>query len=125
MPRRRSSEALGFRKLARKPKVGKAWREPDFPLLQPDCIGYWWFPYPMSLQIQKSMLVELREADVVLSELAEDVLDFIYPEEGNRPPLADSQRALELYDALVEWKHSCPSGIRFEEAVLPSAILLQ
>ena len=79
----------------------------------------------MSLQIQKSMLVELREADVVLSELAEDVLDFIYPEEGNRPPLADSQRALELYDALVEWKHSCPSGIRFEEAVLPSAILLQ
>lgn len=121
---RRSSQAFGFRKQARKPGVGKAWRTNDFPLLQADCSGYWWFPYPVSLQAQRSMQVEVREADVMLSEIVEEVLDFLYPETG-KPPLRDTQRALELYNALISWKLGCPTRLRLEEAVLPSAILLQ
>lgn len=122
---RRGSQAFGFRKLARKPKVGTAWRQDDFPLLQQDSTGYWWFPYPVSLNSQRSMQVEVRDVDVMLSKIVEDVLDFLYPEEGNLPPLADPERALNLYDALIDWKLSCPSRIRLEEAVLPSTILLQ
>ena len=71
------------------------------------------------------MKVEVREVDVALSEIAEEVLDFLYPEEGEFPVIANPERALELYDAFVGWKISCPSRIRYEEAVLPSVILLQ
>ncbi|KAG7404013.1 Nitrogen assimilation transcription factor nit-4 [Fusarium oxysporum f. sp. rapae] len=120
----RSSQAFGFRKLTRKPRLGRVRREPDFPLSPPDCIGYWWFPYPMSLQIQRAMQVEVRDADVKLSEIVEEALDFLYLEPGQHPPHTNPQRALELYDAFFDWKLSCPSRIRFEEAVLPSAILL-
>ena len=79
----------------------------------------------MSLQVQRSLQVELREVDVNLSEIVEEALNYIYPREGELPPLANPQRALELFDAFVDWKLSLPSRIRFEEAVLPSAILLQ
>ena len=79
----------------------------------------------MSLNIQRSMRVEVREVDVTLSEIVEEALDFIYPEEGDPPPAANSTHALELYNAFLDWKLSCPSRIRFEEAVLPNAILLQ
>jgi hypothetical protein len=120
----RSSQAFGFRKLTRKPKMEKAWLDHDFPLSKPDCVGYWWFPYPVSYQIQKSLQVEMRTADVALSEIAEETLDFIYPEEGQLPPQANTQRALEIYDKYVEWKYSCPSCIRFEDATVPSVILL-
>ncbi|OBS23068.1 hypothetical protein FPOA_03631 [Fusarium poae] len=120
----RSSQAFGFRKLTRKPKMEKAWLDHDFPLSKPDCVGYWWFPYPVSYQIQKSLQVEMRTADVALSEIAEETLDFIYPEEGQLPPQANTQRALEIYDKYVEWKYSCPSRIRFEDATVPSVILL-
>ena len=71
------------------------------------------------------MRVEVREVDVALSELVEEALNFIYPEEGQLPPAARPTRALELYNSFVDWKLSCPSRIRFEEANLPSTILLQ
>ncbi|KAH7127423.1 fungal-specific transcription factor [Dactylonectria macrodidyma] len=120
----RSSQALGFRKLAQKPKVTKAWRSRDFPLLQPHCVGYWWSAYPMSHRMQKSMQVEVREVDVLLSEMAEDALDFLFPGEGNLPPVASPQRCLEIYDAFIDWKLSLPSRLRLEDAILPSTILL-
>ena len=123
--RRRSSQAFGFRKLARKPDLGKAWRESNYPLSQSDSPSYWWSPYPISLQTQRSMQVEIREVDVALSEIVEEALDFIYPEAPQTPPTTNPIRALDLYDALVDWKFSCPDRIRFEEAVLPSVILLQ
>ena len=71
------------------------------------------------------MQVEIREVDVALSEIVEAALEFVYPELPNLPPASNPTRALELYDALVNWKFSCPDYIRFEEAVLPSIILLQ
>lgn len=91
----------------------------------PDSNDYWWFPYPMSIQMQRSTKVGVREADAALSEIVEEALDFIYPGEDGVPPVANPQRALELYRAIVDWRFSCPSRIRLEEAVLPSAILLQ
>jgi hypothetical protein len=69
--------------------------------------------------------VEVRTVDVALSEIVEEALDFVYPEEGKLPPQANTQRALEIYDKFIAWKYSCPSRIRFEEATVPSAILLQ
>lgn len=73
------------------------------------------------------MKVEIREADSHLSELAEDALDYLYPlSDGSpRPPVANVGRAIKLYDTLVQWKLSLPARLRLEDAVLPSAILLQ
>lgn len=71
------------------------------------------------------MQIEIREVDVLLSEIVEEALNFIYPNPGERPPQDNPQRALQLYDAFIGWKYSCPNRIKFEEAILPSAILLQ
>lgn len=122
---RRSTEAFGFRKQSAKPKLDKVWRNHDFPLRRPDCIGYWWSPYPLSLKQQPRMQVDIREADVALSELTEEVLDCIHPGEGVKDPLENPERALELYDAVVQWKTTLPQCLRLEVAVLPSAIMLQ
>ncbi|KAK2590141.1 hypothetical protein QQS21_012182 [Conoideocrella luteorostrata] len=119
----RGTQALGSRKLTRKPKAPKVWREPGFPLSLSKSSSYWWFPYPKSFQIQRSMKVEIREVDARLSEIVEDALDFIYPQDGTSPA-ENPQLALKFYRAIAHWKQSCPSRIRFEEAVLPSAILL-
>jgi hypothetical protein len=107
-----------------KPKIEKAWLEDTFTLFNPDCVGYWWFPYPVSYQTQKLLQVEVRTVDVALSEIAEETLNFIYPEEGKLPTQANTQRALEVYDRFVAWKYSCLSRIAFEEATVPSAMLL-
>ncbi|KAH7014447.1 nitrate assimilation regulatory protein nirA [Microdochium trichocladiopsis] len=120
----RGSHALGMRKCARKPKVEKEWQKPEFALRREDCVAYWWFPYPMSFDPQRSLQVEIREADVALSALAERAVDFVYPDEGGYPPTANPQLALEIYDALVQWKFSLPTRLRLEEATLPSEILL-
>jgi hypothetical protein len=73
------------------------------------------------------MEVEIREVDCHLSEIAEDVLDYLYPIPNGSPgsPGANVRRVLELYDTLVQWKFSLPARLRLEDAVLPSAILLQ
>src|SRR5688572_30530274 len=99
--RRRSTEAFGFKKQARRPKIDKLWREPDFPLRRPDCIGYWWYPYPMSIKSQPWMQVEIRELDALLSELVEEALDFLHPESHESSPLENPARALQLYDAFT------------------------
>lgn len=80
----------------------------------------------MSHRIQRSLKVEHRESDTVLSEIAESALNFLMPEEGKENPLITGpERARELYDAFVDWKLTLPRRLRFEEATLPSAILLQ
>jgi hypothetical protein len=81
----------------------------------------------MSVDAQRSMQVEVREADAQLSELVEEVSDFTHPEEGEDqlPPPASPERVLELYDAIVKWKLSLPARLRLEEAVMGSTILLQ
>jgi hypothetical protein len=121
---RRATQALGLRKMTRRPKISKAWHQPEFPLSLPTSSCNWWYPYPMSLQVQKSLKVEIREVDSLLSEVVEEALDFIYPDENGVPPSTNPQRALELYRRIVDWKQSCPSRLRIEDAVLPAAILL-
>lgn len=111
--------------MAQRPRLPKLWHEDDFPLSQPDCSSYWWSRYPMSLQVQPSMKVEIRDADADLAEIVEQVLNLLCPEERGPVPLFNPQRALGLYRAIMHWKQSCPPRIRIEEAVLPSALLLQ
>ncbi|KAG4292508.1 hypothetical protein FPRO06_11996 [Fusarium proliferatum] len=120
----RGTQALGLRKLTRKPVFPKVWREPDFPLLLPTSSSHWWYPYPISLQVQKSLKVEIREVDALLSEVVEEALDFIYPDENEAPPSKNPQLALQFYRSIVNWKQNCPNQLRLEDAVLPSAILL-
>lgn len=81
----------------------------------------------MSQRTQRSLKVEIREIDSDLSEIAEDVLDFLHPlpNSPSGPPTTNPQRAVELYNMLVQWKFSLPAQLRVEEAVQPSAILLQ
>lgn len=77
--------------------------------------------------MQRSMKVEIREVDCQLSEMAEEVLDYLYPFPGasSRLPVTDVKRAIKFYNMLVHWKFSLPARLRLEDAVLPSAILLQ
>ncbi|OAA72601.1 Transcription factor [Cordyceps fumosorosea ARSEF 2679] len=120
----RSTEALGLRKLTRQPSIAKLWRESDFSLRQSDCVGYWWYPYPISLQAQPSMQVAVREADVALSLIVERILDYLHPEVETDTALTRPRDALELYNALAAWKYQLPDELRFENAVLPSVFLL-
>ncbi|KAJ8113959.1 hypothetical protein OPT61_g4046 [Boeremia exigua] len=122
----RVSQAFGFQKPAAKPLIAKLWRNDTFALCQPDSPSYWWTPYPETKRIQRSMKVEIREANASLSEMAEDILDYLYPLSDclARPPVANPQRAIELYNTLVQWKLTLPARLRLEEAILPSAILL-
>lgn len=122
---RRPTEALGLRKQLEKPKIGKLWRDADFPLRHEDCLGYWWCPYPISLQHQPWLQVEIREADVALSEICEEVLSYLHPLDGEESPLSNLSKALELYDAVVKLRLNLPHCLRFEVTVLPAAILLQ
>ena len=73
------------------------------------------------------MRVEIREVDSFLSEVAEDVLNFLHPlpDCSPEPAAAKAQRAIELYNTLVQWKLSLPARLRVEEAVLPRVISLQ
>ena len=73
------------------------------------------------------MKVEIREAQCKLAEIAEKVLDYLYPlaDGPSGPPTTDPHRAVELYDTLVNWKLALPARLRLEDAILPSAILLQ
>ena len=66
------------------------------------------------------MKVEIREAQCKLAEIAEQVLDYLYPLAN-----ADPGRAVELYDTLVNWKLALPARLRLEDAILPDSILLQ
>lgn len=124
---RRSSQAMASRKLIPKPFIGKLWRNKDFLLSNPNSSAHWWFPYPISLNIQKSMIVEIREVDAQLSEIVEDIVNFIYvdPNDDVYPPTSNPGRAVQLYNALVRWKLSLPPRLRVEDAVMPNAIVLQ
>jgi hypothetical protein len=73
------------------------------------------------------MKVEVREAQCKLAEIAEQVLDYLYPlaDGSSRSPTTDPGRAVELYDTLIDWKLALPARLRLEDAILPNAILLQ
>ena len=73
------------------------------------------------------MKVEIREAQCKLAEIAEQVLDYLYPLANgpSGPPTADPGRAVELYDTLVNWKLALPARLRLEDAILHDSILLQ
>lgn len=73
------------------------------------------------------MKVEIREANVQLAEIAEQVLEYLYPlsDSSSEHPAANPSRAVELYDTLIRWKLTLPARLRLEDAVLPNAILLQ
>ncbi|CAI6336051.1 unnamed protein product [Periconia digitata] len=120
----RATQALGLAKLAHKPNVESTWLESDFPFSAPESRSYWWFPYPISLRTQRSMKVEAREAEVRLAEIVEEALNFIIPSENAPPAIENPQRALQLYDAILDWKYSLPDRLRFEEVVLPSFIIV-
>ncbi|KAJ4992891.1 hypothetical protein SVAN01_01595 [Stagonosporopsis vannaccii] len=121
----RASQAFGFQNPAAKPLIAKLWRNSTFSLRQPDSACYWW-SYPNSQRIQRSMQVEIREANSYLAEIAEDVLDYLYPpsDASSGHPTNNPQRAVELYDTLARWKLSLPARLRLEDAILPDAILL-
>ncbi|KAF3011008.1 hypothetical protein E8E13_010819 [Curvularia kusanoi] len=122
----RVSQTFGFRSPVKRPFVAKLWRHSTFSLRSSDSASYWWSAYPESRHAQESMKVEIREALSNLSELAEKVLEYLYPESDGVPglPTADPGRAVELYHTLTHWKLLLPSRLRMEDAILPSAILL-
>jgi hypothetical protein len=94
-------------------------------LCKKDNPDYWWFPYPVSVVPQKSLKREIFEAECDLTEITEQVLEFLIPLEEGWLPRRNAQKALELYKKLTQWKFSLPERLRAENAVLPAAILLQ
>lgn len=113
------------RLVIRKPMRPKTWHdEATSPLCNKDNPGYWWFPYPVSVVPQNALKREIFDAECNLAEITEQILDLIPFEEG-WPPRRNPHRALELYTKLTRWKLSLPERLKVENAVLPSAILLQ
>ena len=127
MANRRASQAFGFQKPVAEPLISKQWRSSTFSLCQTDSPSYWWSAYPELRHSQRSMKVEIREAQCKLAVIAEQVLDYLYPlaDGPSGPPTADPGRAVELYNTLVNWKLALPARLRLEDAILPNAILLQ
>ncbi|KAL9086376.1 MAG: hypothetical protein Q9165_007162 [Trypethelium subeluteriae] len=76
--------------------------------------------------MERSLKVDIREAEALLAEIAEEVQEllFLHPHADGSISASTPQRAAKLYDALVVWKLSLPPRLRSEDAVLPSAILL-
>jgi hypothetical protein len=75
--------------------------------------------------MQPSMQVAIREADAALSEIVELILNYLHPDENGSDAVSKPGYALELYDALLNWKYGLPDELRFEQSVLPSVIALQ
>lgn len=116
---------MGFRNLVQEPRIAKSWNESGFAIADRECGSYWFYPYPMSLRAQPSKKVEVRDAELKLCDIVKDALDFLNPAEGSLPAVQDPQRALEFYDAIILWQDNLPLYMRREEAVLPSAIMIQ
>ncbi|KAH7237907.1 hypothetical protein B0J15DRAFT_503142, partial [Fusarium solani] len=113
------------RLVIKKPNRLKSWNdETTSPLCKKDNPDYWWFPYPVSVVPQKSLKREIFEAECDLTEITEQVLEFLIPLEEGCLPRRNAQKALELYKKLTQWKFSLPERLRAENAVLPAAILL-
>ncbi|KAK7592059.1 hypothetical protein V3481_006693 [Fusarium oxysporum f. sp. vasinfectum] len=121
----KSIHGLCRRSVIRKPKRPKTWRDQSTsPLYKKFNPGYWWFPYPVSVVPQNALKGEIFDAECDLTELTEQILNFLTPLEEGWPPRRNTQRALELYTELTRWKYSLSERLRVENAVLPSAILL-
>ncbi|KAH6949622.1 hypothetical protein DER45DRAFT_606568 [Fusarium avenaceum] len=121
----KSIHGLCRRSVIRKPKRPKSWRDQaTSPLYKNFNPGYWWFPYPVSVVPQNALRGEIFDAECDLTELTEQIINFLTPLEEGWPPQRNTQRALELYKELTRWKYSLSERLRVENAVLPSAILL-
>ncbi|KAF4980369.1 hypothetical protein FZEAL_3599 [Fusarium zealandicum] len=113
------------RLLIKRPNRPKIWRDAaTSPLCNTDSPDYWWFSYPVSVIPQKSLKRDIFEAECNLTEITEQVLQFLVPLEEGIVPRRNAERARELYTKLTEWKASLPERLQAENAVLPAAILL-
>lgn len=85
-----------------KPFIDKAWLESDFPPSKLEYSSFWWFPYPLTLQVQRPMKVDVRDVEFKLAVIAEEALELITLNEDASPAALNPQRALELYDAIID-----------------------
>jgi hypothetical protein len=116
---------LNSRKSIRKPGSPQLWRNSPPLESQEESLDYWWFAYPVSVLPQRSYKREIFIAECELTEIIEDVLDFLIPLEGQDSPVEAIGKAKQLYGRLVEWKLSLPDCLRPQSAILPTAIVLQ
>lgn len=89
-----------------------------------DMADYWWFAYPLSTAPQPSLKREIFVAECELTEIIEEVLDFLCPPGGTPSSRENPEQSSELYHRLTQWKFSLPPGIREEDAELPAAVLI-
>jgi hypothetical protein len=113
------------RLVIKRPTRAKTWQEESAPLNRHENPEYWWFPYPVSVAPQRSLKREILDVECRFTEITEQVLEFLIPIEDGVPVSCGTERAIELYSSLMEWKFSLPEELRAENAILPSAILLQ
>ncbi|KAG9501498.1 hypothetical protein J7337_007187 [Fusarium musae] len=112
------------RLVIKKPARDRTWQEESSPVNRTENPEYWWFSYPVSVAPRRSMKREIFEAECNLTEITEQVLEFLIPLEQGVSPSRNTGRAVQLYSKIMEWKFSLPEELRAENAVLPAAILL-
>lgn len=122
---RKPMHGLCRRSVIKKPTREKTWQQDTTPLNRKESPEYWWFPYPVSVEPQRSLKREIFDVECTFAEITEKVHEFIIPIEQGVPLSLNTERAAELYSQLMEWKFSLPEPLRAENAVLPAAILLQ
>jgi hypothetical protein len=68
---------------------------------------------------------ELFDAECSLTEIAEEILEFLNPLDHEPKPENHPKRAIELYNRLINWKLALPEKLRSENVILPGAMVLQ
>ncbi|PHH66131.1 hypothetical protein CDD81_194 [Ophiocordyceps australis] len=115
---------LHRRKAIRKPEFAKLWLLESCILSRQETPDYWWLAYPFRVLPQRSYKREIFAAECALTEIIEDILEFLIPLDHEESPRANPARAMDLYKRLVDWKLSLPDCIRVESTDVPAAILL-
>ena len=121
--RRRFSYTYGRRKALGKPKIPKFWQMEDAFLGSSDSPEYLWFQWPRHLFRHRSYYREVFDAECYLVELAEDILAFLYPNQGTSTSInAAKDETVQLYARLCNWKRWYSDAIPQEAHELPQTL---
>jgi hypothetical protein len=123
-----------FRKIAitldtpcrlKKSRVPKYYQDPKFsPYFDPKGLSYWWFPYPVSLQAERSWYIEIFRAECDLADIAAKVLATGTTGAANLAS-PDTDYILEVYYKLLNWKVSLSKHLQANSSTLPSVLIMQ
>lgn len=85
-----------------------------------------WSPYPVSSMTRCSLSQEAFRAECHLAGLVEEVLALVAScSNTGQVVIPDYNKAVKLYQRIVDWKSLLPDSLQAVNNVLPSVVFLQ